>query len=125
MGELMKWLTYNISTIVLIFSINTYPADVYFDSTVTAPGNGSAQTPFTSLASLNNWTLSDGDTIYLACGSVWNEPLKLLNTASSVNTDQITITSNPTNCANKPIIDGSEAVSGWVSCNGLPVAIFV
>ena len=54
----------------------------------------------------------------LACGSVWNETLRV--TAAGTATSPITVTSYPAGCTNKPAIDGSTSIAagGWTLHSG-------
>lgn len=74
--------------------------------------------PWKTLAKLALANLQPGDTVRLACGSEWNETLRLANSGSSV--AAITVTSWPSACSNRPAIIGSTnlAASGWVRHQG-------
>ncbi len=79
-----------------------------------APGIG----PWRTLGKLTNFSFKPGDTVRLACGSVWNETLKI-NSSGTVSSP-ITIMSSPAGCRNLPAIDGSFKipVNQWVKDHG-------
>ena len=74
--------------------------------------------PWKTLAKLALANLQPGDTVRLACGSEWNETLRLANSGSSV--AAITVTSWPSACSNRPAITGSTTIptSNWVQHQG-------
>lgn len=74
--------------------------------------------PWRSLSKVASAKLLPGDTVYLACGQRWSETLRV--TASGTSSLPIKFDSWPTGCANKPVIDGSVAISdtAWASASG-------
>lgn len=99
----------------------------YIDSTI---GNdsfdGSSQAvgpnnvgPWRSLARLARATLNPGDTVRLACGSVWNETLKLASSGTAAS--PITVNAYPSSsCKSLPVIDGSTSIgsAAWTLHKG-------
>lgn len=82
--------------------------------TWTSGSNG----PWQTLAKLAAVTLVPNDTVYLACGSVWNETLKV--PSSGATNVPITITAGPGNCTTPPLIDGAVTIPAhqWVQHSG-------
>jgi len=74
--------------------------------------------PFKSLKKVATLSLKAGDVVNLACGSVWSEPLKLLNSGSSA--APIRVAAYPAGCSTPPVIDGSMALAPnlWVKSSG-------
>lgn len=82
------------------------------NGTSSQPGaNGSG--PWKTLGRLATVPLAPGDTVVLACGSVWRETLRLPVSGTSGN--RIHVTAPPGGCATKPAIDGSVDLppSAW------------
>lgn len=75
--------------------------------------------PWQTLAKLAAVTLAPNDTVYLACGGVWNETLKV--PSSGATNVPITITAGPGYCTTPPLIDGAATVPAhqWVQHSGL------
>jgi uncharacterized protein (TIGR03790 family) len=101
------------------------PATYYVDSKIgndsftgTAATATSTNGPWKTLNKLATVNLLPGDTIRLACGSVWNETLKI--NSSGTADKPIIITANPNGCTNRPIIDGSVTIpaTSWTKYNG-------
>jgi len=98
----------------------------YVDSKLGSDSNNGRQAasqsggvgPWRSLAKLALATLSPGDTVRLACGSTWNETLRVANSGTA--SLPITVASWPSNCVNRPTIDGSTALApaAWVQHQG-------
>ena len=65
--------------------------------------------PWRTLAKLATAALAPGDTVRLACGSEWNETLKL--SASGTAAKPITVTASTSACASPPAINGSVAIA--------------
>lgn len=74
--------------------------------------------PWKTLAKVGIATLQPGDTVRLACGSDWNETLRLANSGTS--TAAITVASWPAACSNRPAINGSTniAAGSWTRFQG-------
>lgn len=64
--------------------------------------------PWRSLARLATQRLSPGDMVILACGSSWNDTLRLASSGSA--TQPITVTA-ASGCQTPPVIDGSVAIA--------------
>jgi parallel beta-helix repeat protein len=79
---------------------------------------GASTGPWQTLGKLANATLAPGDTVYLACGSVWNETLQL-RSSGAVNVP-ITIEAGPGTCAAPPTISGAYQLPAhaWVRHSG-------
>lgn len=107
-------------------AITTTGATFYVDSRLgndsysgIAPVPGVAGVgPWRTLAKLTQTGFSPGDTIRLACGSVWNETLRL--NSSGTAGSPITVAAASSNCATPPTIDGSVAIpaANWVRHSG-------
>lgn len=69
-----------------------------------AEGDG----PWRTLARIAQEPLLPGDIVYLQCGQTWNERLSVLR--SGTHGAPITYESWPTQCAEKPLIDGSVLI---------------
>jgi hypothetical protein len=89
----------------------------------------SAASPLATIAKVNTLNLQPGDQVLFKCGDTWRlEPLVL--SKSGTPAAPIEFTSYPAGCANKPILSGSKAISGWVLDSGsvyradLPVGDF-
>jgi parallel beta-helix repeat protein len=82
-------------------------------------GSGSAG-PWRTLARVMQSSLGPGDRLVLACGSVWNETLRV--PASGTATRPVVVTAPPEGCAigGKPTIDGSVSIpaSAWTRHQG-------
>ena len=74
--------------------------------------------PWRTLAKAGAAALQPGDTLRLACGSSWNETLRLA--ASGTAASPITVGSYPSACSTQPTIDGSQtiAASAWTLHQG-------
>lgn len=97
----------------------------YVDSRIGQDGNtgasaagGGSTGPWKTLSRLTRASLLPGDTVRLACGAVWYEPLKLkvAGTAAA----PIIMEAYPRGCANAPIIEGGRSIyaSSWVRHSG-------
>ena len=88
-----------------------------FSGTTAAPAGGSAG-PWQTLARLGAATLVPGDAVYLACGAVWNETLRV--PASGTPAAPINIAAGPGACGVAPQIDGAIPIpaSAWVQHSG-------
>lgn len=74
--------------------------------------------PWQTLAKLAAVTLAPNDTVYLACGGVWSETLKVQS--SGATNVPITVTGGPGVCTVPPLIDGAVAIPAhqWVRHSG-------
>jgi hypothetical protein len=84
-------------------------------------GPGTITQPWRSLARLQSVQLQAGDNIYLACGGLWREPLKL--TAANVKGTPVRVTGYDAACAqSSPVIDGAVLLSParWVASTRHP-----
>lgn len=88
----------------------------YVDSQFGADANTGTQAipgaagagPWRTLSKLTQSGFAPGDTIRLACGSVWNETLRLNSSGTAGN--PITVAAASSNCIAPPRIDGSVAI---------------
>ncbi len=74
--------------------------------------------PWQTLAKLANVTLAPNDTVYLACGAVWNETLRV--PSSGALNVPITIAAGPGTCTTPPLIDGAVTIPAhaWIQHSG-------
>ncbi|MFN8598078.1 MAG: hypothetical protein U0559_18085, partial [Anaerolineae bacterium] len=78
----------------------------------------STATSFKTIAKVNALNLQPGDQILFKCGDVWRGEM-LMITDSGASANPIVFGSYPTSdCANKPILSGAQAVSGWSAYSG-------
>jgi parallel beta-helix repeat protein len=84
----------------------------------TAAGGSSANGPWQTLSRLATASLVPGDTVYLACGSTWNETLRVASSGTSA--APIVISADPGSCENPPVIDGAVAIPShmWTQYKG-------
>lgn len=78
----------------------------------------SPSTPFKTIAKVNALSLQPGDRVLFKCGDVWRgEMLRIEESGSADN--PIMFSSYPTtDCANKPIISGSQPIVDWSPYSG-------
>jgi parallel beta-helix repeat protein len=83
-------------------------------STSTSSTNG----PWQTLSRLATASLAPGDTVYLACGSTWNETLRIAFSGTSA--APIVISAGPGTCENPPMIDGAVVIPAhaWTPYKG-------
>ncbi len=75
-------------------------------------------TAFQTIAKVNSLNLQQGDKVLFKCGDVWRGEM-LTITKSGASGNPITFGSYPTsNCANKPILSGAQAITGWSVSSG-------
>jgi uncharacterized repeat protein (TIGR01451 family) len=75
-------------------------------------------TPFKTVAKVNALNLQAGDKVLFKCGDVWRGEM-LLITKSGASGNPITFGSYPTSdCANKPILSGTQPITGWAVQSG-------
>jgi hypothetical protein len=74
--------------------------------------------PWQTLSRLATASLLPGDVVYLACGAVWNETLRVSSSGTSL--APITVAGGPGSCVTAPLIDGAQAVpaNAWVQHSG-------
>src|SRR6218665_3024617 len=93
------------------------PTTIGNDST----GDGSIESPWRSLSKLQLVELQANDNVYLACGGLWREPLRLA--ATNVKGAPIRISSYGDDCVSSPpIINGAARLSptGWTASPSYP-----
>lgn len=113
-----------VSTVAI--PITAHAAIYYVDAEVGSDAlNGLAASPtsdtsgpWRTLARIASQTLLPGDSVLLKCGQVWRESLEVKSSGSS--TQPIKVGSHPTNCADKPLIEGAIPIPAhnWVTDNG-------
>ena len=75
-------------------------------------------TSFKTIARVNSLNLQPGDQVLFKCGDVWRGEM-LLITKSGAPGNPIVFGSYPTSdCANQPILSGTQSVSGWSVYSG-------
>ncbi len=75
-------------------------------------------TPFKTIGKVNSLNLQQGDKVLFKCGDVWRGEM-LMITKSGVAGNPIMFGSYPTSdCANKPILSGAHAITGWSAYSG-------
>jgi VCBS repeat-containing protein len=94
-----------------ILSSTAFSATYYISSSQGKDTNAglSASAPWKTFYRLKQAALLPGDSVYLQKGDTWRE--KLVLSGSGTSTQRITITSYGT--GNKPVVNGSEVISGW------------
>lgn len=95
------------------FHVDSSAGDDQRDGRAPVPGIGAAG-PWRTLARLMSAGLAPGDTVNLACGSVWHETLRV--PASGQVDLPITIRAAQSGCAAPPTVDGSQIIepTAWV-----------
>jgi parallel beta-helix repeat protein len=73
--------------------------------------------PFQSIAKVNTLDLQPGDQVLFKCGDVWRAEM-LIITKSGAGGNPIVFGSYPADCENKPIISGSQPITGWSQHSG-------
>lgn len=66
--------------------------------------------PWQTLGKLASTSLLPGDIVYLACGSVWNETLRIASSGTAA--APIVISAGPGQCDIRPTIDGAVTIPG-------------
>ena len=74
----------------------------------TAVGTPSTEGPWQTLGRLSTAALRPGDTVYLACGAMWNETLRIGSSGTSA--APIVISAGPNQCETAPTIDGAVTI---------------
>ncbi|MEM7031484.1 MAG: hypothetical protein AAF629_18120 [Chloroflexota bacterium] len=77
----------------------------------------SEATPLQTIAAVNALNLQPGDQVLFRCGDTWRTE-SLIITESGTVENPIQFSSYPANCENKPIISGSQQISGWTLDSG-------
>ncbi len=98
------------------YYVDSQVGDDSNDGTLSTSAPNSAG-PWRTLTRLARASLSPGDTVQLACGSLWSEALRLPNGGTA--SQPITIAAAP-NCTTRPSIDGSVSLTGelWAQHSG-------
>jgi uncharacterized repeat protein (TIGR01451 family) len=74
--------------------------------------------PFKTIAKVNSLNLQAGDQVLFKCGDVWRAEM-LMVTKSGASGSPIIFGSYPTSdCANKPILSGTQPIGGWSVYSG-------
>ncbi|HDK41896.1 MAG TPA: LamG domain-containing protein, partial [Candidatus Pacearchaeota archaeon] len=97
---------------ITINTVNSY----HIDSTNGDDSNNgfTDSAPFQTISKLNDILLSPGDIIYFKRGELWREQLNISSSGNS--SDFITFTTY--GAGDKPIISGSDLVTGWTLYSG-------
>ncbi len=125
----MKLMIYLASSLCIALAANGANALTYY---VDATGGNDAWTgrlsapaaapvsdgPWKTLARIGTALLQPGDVVLLKCGQTWFEPLAIASSGTAVN--PITVSSYPSSCSDRPLIDGSILVPAhnWVQHSG-------
>ena len=91
-----------------IFYVDSQVGDDTNDGTLDTTASA-GRGPWRTLARLKRATLWAGDTVQLACGSQWNETLRV--PASGTASQPITVRAPASGCSVKPTIDGSFSIA--------------
>lgn len=83
-----------------------------------AAGSPSTDGPWQTLSRLATAPLLPGDIVYLACGSLWNETLRI--SSSGTSDAPIVVSAGPNHCEAPPTVDGAVAIPShmWQQHNG-------
>lgn len=73
--------------------------------------------PFKTVGKVNNLNLQPGDKVLFKCGDTWRGEMLTISKSGTAG-QPITFGSYPEGCINKPILSGTQPVSGWVSDGG-------
>jgi len=79
-----------------------------------APGDNG---PFKTIAKVNALALQPGDAVLFKCGDVWRAEMLVINRSGTA-PNPITFGSYPGGCADKPVLSGAHAISGWTAYGG-------
>lgn len=109
---------------LFIYSGGLWAQNYYVDATNgndswqgTLPDAQGANGPWKTLSKVNQTYFVPGDSVLLKCGQIWNETLAV--TSSGVAGSPVTYGAyGSCNGINKPVIDGSAPVNGWVDMGG-------
>ncbi|MBI4927873.1 MAG: right-handed parallel beta-helix repeat-containing protein, partial [Anaerolineae bacterium] len=96
------------------------PGNCYYVSSSTGNDANSGRDPsqaFKTLAKVNSLALGAGDRVLFQCGDVWRGEM-LMVTQSGQAGNPILFSTYPEKCANQPVIDGTQPVSGWTVHTG-------
>lgn len=88
----------------------------YFSASAGDDANAgtSPAAPLRSIAKVNTLALQPGDAVRFLCGDVWRGEMLRITRSGSL-TGTITFGSYPDPaCANKPVLSGSQPITGWV-----------
>jgi uncharacterized repeat protein (TIGR01451 family) len=72
---------------------------------------------FETIGKVNSLDLQPGDQVLFKCGDIWRGEMLEITKLGAAG-QPITFTSYPKGCADKPIISGAQAISGWTLHNG-------
>jgi uncharacterized repeat protein (TIGR01451 family) len=73
--------------------------------------------PFKTVSKVNTLDLQPGDRVLFKCGDVWRaDPLVIVKSGDSGH--PITFGSYPAGCVEKPLLSGSQPISGWQAYSG-------
>ena len=99
------------------YYVNSNGGSDTFDGTAAVVA-GATTGPWQTLGRLAIATLAPGDTVYLACGGMWKETLRLRNSGTAA--APITVSGGPGTCATAPLIDGAMAIpaQAWTQYSG-------
>ncbi|MBI4687210.1 MAG: right-handed parallel beta-helix repeat-containing protein [Nitrospirae bacterium] len=96
---------------------SVFAADYYVANNGNDNYDGSLSSPWQTIAKVNNRSFQPGDKIHFRCGDTWREQLNVSSSGAANN--PITFTSyGDCNSNNKPVINASEAVTGWSQYSG-------
>ncbi len=98
----------------------TVPATYYVSSSSGEDANpGTQALPFKTIARVNQLqpALNPGDKVLFMCGDTWRGEMLNLN-CSGASGNPIQYSSYPAGCLNKPVLDGTQPVTGWAVWSG-------
>jgi len=100
------------------YYIDSERGNDFWNGKLPTPGGSSTNGPWQTLNRVATASLAPGDTIYLACGSTWNETLSIASSGTSA--APIVISAGPGTCENPPAIDGAVVVPShmWTPYKG-------
>jgi parallel beta-helix repeat protein len=111
-----------LAALLMIFSLPTNAVNYYVDANqgnnawtgrfATTQGAPAIDGPWKSITEVNKRIFVPGDTIYLACGSTWREPLIISRSGNRSAPLSIVRYGNCT-ATNQPTLNGARVVAGW------------
>jgi hypothetical protein len=80
---------------------------------------GTQALPFKTIARVNilQNSLNPGDRVLFRCGEVWRGEMLVINRSGAAG-NPIQYSSYPAGCANKPVMAGTQPITGWVPWSG-------
>jgi len=105
-----------ISALALLWVIPGSAAVFYVSNDTGSDSNDglSPATAFQSVPHVNSLPLQPGDEVRFFCGERWRgQPLVI--TRSGSDSDRILFGSHPAACSSKPVLSGSQPISGWTA----------